>query len=146
MTHRVELSGTVAVAAAAPDAYTLFTPTGERVWAHDWDPHFPVPADTDDTPGTVFTVSHGAQSTTWIVTASEPGRHVAYARAAPDHWAGTVTVDLVPTGPDTSTVSLTYALTALTDQAAVDLRLFADEYPHLLEQWEDNIRHALDRR
>jgi hypothetical protein len=41
--RRRTATGTFTLAIPPHEAFRLFTPTGERVWAHGWDPHFPPP-------------------------------------------------------------------------------------------------------
>ncbi len=69
---RVRLTGSIDVGLPPVQAFTLFTPTGERAWAHGWDPEFPSPAADDTEPGVVFRTRHGDRVTTWTVTGSEP--------------------------------------------------------------------------
>lgn len=116
----------------------LFTPRGEKLWADDWDPQFPAPADDDTEPGTVFETSHGEQRTTWVVCAREPGRSVRYARITHGQNAGTVTVTLDGAGAAT----VDYDLTALSDGAATELARFAAHYPRYLRHWEQAIAAA----
>jgi hypothetical protein len=140
--RRVNLTGTIAVPVGPAQAFELFTPTGERRWAHGWDPRFPLEVADETTPGTVFQVDHDEPPTTWIVVACETGRHIAYARSTPDRWAGTVTVDVEPVRLG-SCATVSYALTALTSDATGDLQRFAADYPHMLQCWQTAIEHAL---
>ena len=57
----VRLTGGIDVALPSPEAFALFTPEGERSWAHGWNPEYPgligvrcLPAAT----GTKVTVSY----------------------------------------------------------------------------------------
>jgi hypothetical protein len=138
------LTGRVAVAAPAEEAFGLFTARGERDWAPGWDPWFPAGVADDTVPGTVFTTeAHGA-TTVWTVTACEPGRSISYARVTPGDRAGTVAV-VVTGGGDRSEAEVTYALTALTGAAEADLDAFARDYPAYLRSWEEAIANHLGR-
>lgn len=65
------------------EAIELFTPSGERRWAHGWDPSFPSPAADETEPGTVFeTRGHGPL--TWVVIERESGHSMKYAVVAPN--------------------------------------------------------------
>ena len=143
--HRVRLSGSVRLPPGCEPALFLFTPRGEKLWADDWDPLFPAPADDDTEPGTVFETLHGQQRTTWVVCARDPGRSVRYARIAHGRDAGTVTVTLddrtaAPGAPRVATVD--YDLTALTGEAVAGLAKFAAGYPEYLRHWEAAITDA----
>ena len=136
--HRARLSGSVRLPSGYRAALFLFSPGGEKLWADGWDPQFPVPADDDTEPGTVFETTHGPQRTTWVVCAREPGRSVRYARVVHGQNAGTVTVTL----DDAGSATVEYDLTALSDEAAADLTQFAADYARYLQHWEQAIADA----
>jgi Polyketide cyclase / dehydrase and lipid transport len=144
MTHcvRAQLTGSVEVNLPPAAAFGLFTPTGERAWAHGWDPTFQGPASDETSPGTVFQTSHGGRRTIWTVTASEPGRAIAYSATTPGERAGLVTVTCQPS-PAGTTATVSYDLTALTPEANAALASFADGYPQFLAHWEQSIAHAI---
>lgn len=135
---RRRVGGRVRVPLPPDEAFALFTPRGEERWVRGWRPRFPVDAATDadgTEPGTVFETVHDGETTTWVVLAREPGRHISYARVTPGRRAGTVTVDI----GDDGAAEVTYDLTALTEEAARDLDEFAAGYPGFLRAWEDAI-------
>lgn len=135
---RQRLTGRFRVPLAPSEAFVLFTPLGERQWAHGWDPRFPVPSAAHSEPGTVFeTDSHGRR-TTWIVTHRAAPALISYARVTPGDRAGTVTVTIDATTHG-SEVDVTYDLTALTADAEQDLQQFADGYAAYLQSWQDAI-------
>jgi hypothetical protein len=140
---RHTLTGRLRVGLPPSEAFGLFTPAGERAWVHGWDPRFPVPADGDAEPGTVFQTGAQGHDAVWIVVTREPGRRISYARVRPGLDAGTVSVVLDEAGDEmgnsTSDVTVTYDLTALTGVAAAELRAFAEGYPAYLRSWEDAI-------
>lgn len=132
LTDRIEID-------LPPDeAFRLFTPRGEELWASEWVPRFPVPVPDDTEPGTVFATSGHGRETIWLVTGREPGRRMCYARVTPGEQAGTITVTLTPAGAG-SRVEVTYQLTALSDAAEARLSEFADAYPAFLRSWQDEI-------
>lgn len=140
-----QLTGRIQVDLPPGEAFRLFTPRGERDWAHGWDPRFPAPARDDAEPGTVFETHAHGQHTIWLVTSREPGRRISYARVTPGDQAGTVTVTITSSG-GRSEVEVIYQLTALTRAAAGKLREFADGYPAFLQSWQDAITTWLNRR
>jgi hypothetical protein len=139
---RVRLSGGIDVSLPPAQAFTLFTPTGERAWAHGWDPEFPGPAADDTEPGVVFRTRHGGRLTTWTVIASEPPDTIRYAQVTADYRAGVVAVRCQPSAAGTR-VTVGYDLTALTPEAGPDLDRFAAGYPEFLAGWERAIASAL---
>ena len=139
------LVGRLRVALPAADAFALFTPLGEREWAHGWDPQFPCPIDDDTVPGTVFETDAHGRRTTWVVTSNEPPHGIAYARVTPGDRAGTVSVALKPANDHTE-VEVTYVLTSLASSAERDLQRFADGYVAYLQSWEHDIAACLARR
>jgi hypothetical protein len=136
------MTGHLTVALPPEEAFRLFTATGERDWAPDWDPHFPEPVDDETALGTVFQTGGHGHLTTWIVVDSVPGRLIRYARVAHDATAGTVLVNLDSAG-DHSDVTVTYELTALTDAARGELDEFAANYPAFLQSWQDAIASVI---
>ena len=143
MKHR--LSERIRVALPAEEAFQLFTPRGEREWAHGWDPSFPAPTDDDSAPGTVFQTDAHGHKATWLVTDREWGRRIAYAQVVPDHRAGsiTVTLDTIDGG---SEVEVVYELTPLSEKGEHDLEQFAEDYGDFLRAWRDEIAACLKKR
>ena len=136
------LTGRIHVALPPGEAFRLFTPRGERDWAHGWDPSFPAPSPDDTEPGTVFETSAHGQHTIWLVADREAGKRIRYVRVTPGDQAGTVTVTVSPAGQHTE-VEVTYELTALTSPAGRRLAEFADGYPAYLRSWQDAIAAVL---
>ena len=140
--YHARLVGTVEVPLAGPDAFRLFTPIGEKVWAQDWDPLFTTPVEDDSQPGTVFEIDHhDAIRSAWVVCRREPGQLIHYARFIPGKNAGTIIVHLTAT-PSGSIATIEYELTALSAAAAADLAQFAAHYPKFLSEWEEAIAKA----
>jgi hypothetical protein len=142
---RIQVTGTVEVGLPPAEAFGLFTATGERSWAHGWDPVFPSPVTDETSPGTVFQTTHDGRHTTWTVTASEPGQAIAYSATTPGERAGLVTVACQPSATGT-TATVSYDLTALTPEANAELGRFAGDYPQFLAHWEHAIARALAAR
>ena len=140
--RRVQLSGPVQVPLPFEAAFSLFTPSGERTWAHGWDPRFPDPTADETGPGTVFQTSHGGRESTWIVVRCEPGRSIEYATSIPGQRCGLGTVVCEPSGGAT-TATVSYDLTALSPAAEVELDGFANDYPSFLAHWEHAIAEAV---
>ncbi len=142
---RVCLEGSVRVALAPADALGLFTPSGERRWAAGWDPWFPVVAEDEIAPGTVFTTDHDDVTTTWIVVARDPQRSVTYSNVSEAGRASLIAVSCEPRPDGTTTATVSYDITALNESGAAWLQAFAAGYPQYLEHWEHAIAAALAR-
>lgn len=140
---RQRLTGRITVDLPPAEAFRLFTPRGEQDWAHGWHPHFPASVTDDTDPGTVFETHAHDQHTIWLVTSSEPGNRISYARVTPGDQAGSVTVALAPHAVGTE-VEVTYDLTALTPAAASSLAEFAASYPAYLQSWQAAIADCLN--
>jgi hypothetical protein len=69
---------------------------------------------------------------------------VRYARVTPGVQAGTVSVELVDSGEDWSTVMVTYDLSALSEHGAEALDRFARGYDEEIRGWQTAIEKALD--
>lgn len=139
---RVRLTGHIQVALPPPQAFTLFTPSGERAWAEGWDPRFPCPAADETDPGVVFLTGHGDRLTTWTVIAREPPKAIRYAQVVPGQRAGIVSVGCQAAASGTR-VTVGYDLTALTPEAGTELDRFATGYSQFLAHWEHAIARAI---
>jgi hypothetical protein len=138
-------SATLSVPLGAEDALALFTARGERRWVPGWDPEFPggEPAEGDpEREGMVFVTAHGAERTFWVVAATGP-EEVRYARVTPAKWAGSVAVKLLDTSVAATTLEVTYDLTPLTPDGALDLTEFAAGFDAYIAEWESLIAAAL---
>jgi hypothetical protein len=143
---RIVVSGLVRVPLPPVEAFELFTPSGEKTWTKGWAPRFPAPVEEETSVGAVFDTDDGNGRTTWVVAACDPGRRITYARVTAGERAGTVTVDCRDAGGDATEAHVTYALTALRDEARPELARFAAQYDGYLKHWEEAIAEALDRR
>lgn len=140
---RVRLEGCVRVALAAAEAFELFTPRGERRWADGWDPWFPALVQDETEPGTVFATTHDDVTTTWIAVARDRPRSIAYANVSEAGRAAMVRVSCEPEANGTTTATVTYDITALSETGAAWLHEFAAGYRQYLEHWEHAIAAAL---
>ncbi len=143
---RVRLTGTIRVPLPPRDAFPLFTPTGERAWAHGWEPEFPSPVSDDTEPGTVFQTDHAGRRSIWTVIRCDPGTTISYATTTPGDRAGTVNVTCEPAENRTTIATVSYDLTALVPEANTDLERFAAHYPHFLAEWQRASAQAIGRR
>jgi len=143
MRHR--LCDRIHVALPPDEAFQLFTPRGEREWAHGWDPTFPAPTPDDSEPGTVFETDVHGHRGTWLVTDRVRGRRIAYSQVIPGDRAGSITVTLEPTKTG-SEVEVVYELTPLSKAGAHHLKQFADGYGDYLRSWQDAIAVCLHER
>jgi hypothetical protein len=123
---RMNHTGTLQVPLPPDEAIALFTPEGEKAWVPDWDPHH----HSD----TVFTTGHAI----WIALEDGDPHAVRYARVAPGHHAGTVTVRCHADGEATR-AEVTYDLTPLSPGG---LDHFAAGYDAMLAEWERRIGEA----
>jgi hypothetical protein len=142
---RKRLSDRIHVPLPAEEAFQLFTPRGEREWAHGWDPTFPAPTSDDSEPGTVFETDARGQRATWLVTDRVRGKRIAYAQVIPGDRAGSITVSLHATEAG-SEVEVVYELTPLSEAGAHHLNQFADGYGDYLRSWQDAIAACLQQR
>jgi hypothetical protein len=124
-------------------AMALFTPEGERRWAHGWDPQYPQ-ADRREGPGAVLTTGHGGHQTTWIMVDHAPAS-VRYARVTQDMTAGTVAVEVVGSREHSTQVRVTYDLTALTSHGEGWLDAFDAGYEAAIGGWSTEIADVLRR-
>ena len=138
----VTLEGTVAVPLPPHEAFELFTPSGERRWAAGWDPSFPAAPADETRPGTAFQTGD-ARLVTWVVVACERPSSITYANVSAGERAGLVRVVCAPAGRGATTATVTYEMTALSDEGDTALHAFAAHYEHYMEHWQDAIASAV---
>jgi len=143
MSTTVRRATDITVELPPEQAMALFTPEGERRWAHGWDPHYPEP-DRREGAGAEFTTSHGGHQTAWIMVDHGPGT-VRYARVTESMTAGTVAVDVVGSRDHATQVRVTYDLTALTPAGESWLEAFDADYDAGIGEWATEIAAALRR-
>lgn len=144
MVRDLRRSARITIPVPSSDAMRWFTPEGERAWAGPhWDPHYPQPGRIAG-PGAVFTThTHvHAAATVWVMVDHEPTR-VRYTRVTPEVQAGTVTVAVVDSDERSSTVEVTYDLTALSPSGEDALDRFAQGYDAEIRDWRTAIVQAL---
>lgn len=141
---RVSLTGRIEVNLPPDQAFLLFTPSGERTWAHGWDPSFPSPSPDETGLGSVFRTAHGDRESIWTVVRREPGHAIGYAVTTPEVSCGLVTVSCDPSANGTGT-TVSYDLTALRSEANAELDRFEENYPSFLAHWERAIATAIEQ-
>ena len=91
----------------------------------------------------VFTTGHGGEETLWTLVRHDPARGlVEYSRVTPGSRMGTVRVECAPANDGRTHVSVTYALTGLTEAGNAELREFDAGYDAFIDSWGDAIRSA----
>ena len=136
-------AGVVPVPLPASEAIKLFTPEGERLWAgrDGWAPTYPDPTRTEGA-GTVFETRHGHRHMTWVITLQTLDQ-VSYARVSSTGTAGTVEVRIEQSDAATTTVQVSYDLTALTDSALQEIDTFAANFDREMAEWAADIHAAV---
>ena len=90
----------------------------------------------------MFETRHGQRQTTWVITSQTPDQ-VSYARVSSTGTAGTVEVRVYRSDADTTTMHVSYDLTALTDSALQEINTFASNYEHEMAEWAADIHAAV---
>jgi len=131
-----------------PEAFHLFTPEGERVWAEGWDPKYMQPADGRAARGMVFTTAHGQEDTIWMMVRHEPAQGlVEYVRCTPGSRIGRVLVQCSALDAQRTRVNVVYALTGLSESGNERIReLDEAHYRRYIASWEESIARALKAR
>lgn len=146
ITLHAERSGEITLPAPLEQVFPLFTPQGEKHWAHGWNPQFRYPASGEPEVGSVFLTTHGDDTqTVWVMThyAPEAGQ-IAYARVTEQLAAGMVVVQCTATSSQATTVRVTYQMTALSEAGNELVATYAQEHdPDWLGSWETAILHYL---
>ena len=128
----------------AREAFRLFEPEGERAWAEGWDPQYVYPREGRAEAGMVFTTSHNAESTIWVMTRHEPEAGVVqYVRTTPGSRVATVTVQCAPLSEARTRVTVIYVFTALNEAGNAYVRDMDERhYRDFVDGWERAIRNS----
>ncbi len=130
------------------DAFPLFGPEGERVWAgKHWDPHFVFPQPPKDIQGAVFTLLHGTQKVVWVNTLFdlETGR-IQYVYFIPDALVTTIDLHLEAASVTRTNVEVTYTRTALSAEANEHVQALGENDRDSGKDWEGSINAYLKAR
>lgn len=132
-------TGSFRVRAPAGRVFPLVTPEGERAWVPEWSPEWIHPADGTLQEGGVFRTQHGGEETIWMILTCDPqAGHVRYVRDTPGSRIGVVDVVLHESAGVTE-VTVTYTLTALSEEGRARLVAFVARYEAMLSEWEEGI-------
>ena len=137
------------VALPMAQAFELFTPEGERLWAAGWEPRYLHPADGRATRGMVFTTAHGGEDTIWTMMRHDPAAGlVEYLRVTPGSRVGRVLVHCTALDLARTRVNVVYEFTGLTEAGNARIRelLDAAHYRDFIESWSKAIETALSKR
>jgi hypothetical protein len=136
-------SATIRLDAPAARTFEMFTPLGERAWAHGWDPGFLHPLDGEGCEGSVFITRAGGVETIWTTVAHDPPHRAVYSRVTPGLHAVIVQVDLRPSEDGGTLADVSYAFTALTPAGNDAVAEMVDGFSGWMEEWETSINRAL---
>jgi hypothetical protein len=142
----IRRSGSLEIPLPPREALALFTAEGEREWVPGWDPVYLHTEGAPTEEGTVFRTEHDGQETVWLILRWEPGDGVArYGRFTPGHRVGTVEVRCDPRPSGGSRVTVTYALTALSEEDAQDLETLTPEaYRAMMVEWQERLMDLVE--
>ena len=145
--QQVTRSHMIHVPAAIDRAFPLFEPIGEKYWADGWNPDMLYPASGDTQEGTVFTTQHTDEpAKIWIIIAYEREQaHMIYVNVLPHAYTSRIDVRCEPAGAETTSVCVSYTLTALTSHGNEYIERFMDEqhYQAYISSWETTIGYYL---
>jgi HAMP domain-containing protein len=138
---------TFTVHAPMAQAFPLFGPQGERLWAGPhWDPQFVYPKLAQDIEGAVFNIRHGHHDAIWVNTAFDAkAGHAAYAYVIEGKLATRIDVRLTPVSPQTTSVRVMYERTALDPSVEEEIGEMAQADATMGPEWEKAIAEYLGK-
>lgn len=130
---------------SADRSFGLFTPEGERHWVPDWEPEYVHPASGRTEQGMVFVTHHGDETTLWCLVDFDPARRYSrYARVTPGSRFVLVEVQCTALNDAATEVSVTYTLTAMTEEGNQAVAGFqGDVFRRMIDEWEHLILERL---
>jgi hypothetical protein len=124
----------------------LFGSYRERSWAQGWEPRFVWPLPAEDKPGEVFTVTHGAQTSTWVNTALDlDAGHIQYVYVVPEAMAVAVDIHVTVKGSTGTHVDVSYERTALSAHADDRVKALGDSDRESAAHWQRAIEECLKK-
>lgn len=127
------------MAAPAAEAFSFFSPEGERAWVAGWEPEYLYPADGALREGLTFRTRHGGEETLWLVSHLDAPGAVDYVRVTPGSRLGVVTVRVAAAEDAVSSVTVTYRLTSLAPAGDAVVAQFERAFPEYLAGWERSV-------
>lgn len=142
----IERTGAVRVNAPLEQAFQFFTPDGERLWVPGWSPEYLHPRGGPQREGAVFRTNADGEETWWMVTRYDPAAGSAeYARVTPGSRMGTVSIRSSAESASTTTVHVTYRMTALTPSGNAALEALDRGFHAMMDSWASLVSATLGR-
>src|SRR3990170_2354548 len=119
----------------------LFTPEGEEAWADGWAPEYLHPATKKTCRDMVFRTRHGGEETLWACVDWDPANGTTrYVRVTPGSRMGFVKVECRAIDAGRTRATVSYDLTALTDQGKQVLAELTDAaFRDMIDGWQAKI-------
>lgn len=126
-------------------AFGLFDPYGEKLWAVGWEPQVLYPASAQVQEGMVFTTEHpGEAKTIWTVANYDQTSFVvSYWRFTPESRLAKVSVCCEALNPNSTRVFVTYELTGLSETGNTYIEKFSQHYDEYIKSWQTEIEQYL---
>jgi len=142
---RVKRSRTIEITGPIEAVFPLFEPMNEKKWVADWNPTVIYPPNGTVEEGLVFTTEKDGEPAIWTLTHYNAGDHrVEYNKVEPGHVVINVAVRCEPGNDDTTRVTVSYTMTALSDRGQNSVAAFTDDhYEEWMAQWTRAINHYL---
>ena len=148
---RLEREHTFSVARPPAEAFRLFEPVGEKLWAEGWHPVFTSPSDAELHDGSVFTVEcatpqGGTLTSVWMVSRYNPPHAIEYRNVFPGVRATQIVVRCEPVGTRQTRVVVHYVYHGLSESGDQFLATITPEaFRTNLNGWDTAIRAWLGR-
>ena len=141
MYHHDTASTSFHLAADAADAFPMFGPIGEKLWAGpDWKPQVLWPAEERDVEGMVFRLPNGS---VWVNVRFDRGAGIAEYIHFFEDVVTRIRVEIRALDAETSRAEVHYAWTATTSAAAQRVIERAAATRESLPAWSEKINAAL---
>ncbi len=143
----VEHRGALTVEAPIDQAFSLFSPEGERAWVPGWDPELLHPPGAVWERGLLFRTQEETGEAVWVVTALDRDAHdVEYHRVEPGRYVARVRVRCAPSAAanGSTDVAVAYTFVGLSESGNAEVRAMTPEaYAGKMARWSRWIAGAL---
>jgi len=145
--RRTEVSITLDFDAPLTRVMPLFGMFEEKRWDSSWMPRAVRPDEEgQQRPGVVFTTGEGAHAAVWVLTDYDIASGLIRYVVMRDSALTELRIQGNASGADRTRVTVTYRITALSDEGAAYVEHFESDFPHQGPHWQAAVSGALRNR
>lgn len=142
------LRGSFPLSVGIEDAFPLFSPAGEKVWAPGWNPELIHPAGSKWEEGQIFRTQEESGEAIWLVRRLDYEKHIVeYCRIEPGRYVANIEVSCRSLPDKSTVVSTSYSYIGLSEAGNKDIDAWTQQaYDEKMSHWKEWIDRYLSSR